>query len=660
MPLQSTSGAATYDAFGGGVAAVPNYIEDVFSTYLYTGNGGTQTITNGIDLDGEGGLVWIKNRADGTRHHELFDTARGVYKALYSNQSWAQGNDTNDLTAFNNNGFSIGSVPDINGSGNAIVSWTFRKQPKFFDVVTYTGNGSNRTISHNLGSVPGCIIVKSTSTTWSWQVYHSGLGTTGGYPDILRLDQTNAAISGSATVWSAAPTSTEFSIGTSSVVNQSGQTYVAYIFAHDAGGFGLTGLDNVISCGSFTTDGSGDATVSLGYEPQLVLMKYSSQSSDWMILDNMRGFRVTGNSSPGNSGLFPNLSNAESTSNGTISTYVDPNATGFTPIGFGPSKTVIYIAIRRGPMKVPTSGTEVFSPNIWTGTGSTQQITTGFFPDMFIGINRGAIHAKTFATDILRGLAVTLATNVTDAENSESGNTFNMTGYSNNNGNLNSGFGGGQTYVGHFFKRAPGFFDEVCYTGTGSATTFSHNLAAVPELMIVKRRDSAFAGRVYSKTIGNTKTLVLFSGSGNSEAITDTGVEWGATTPTSSVFSVGAAAATNGSGSTYVAYLFATCAGVSKVGSYTGNGSSQTINCGFTGGARFVLIKKTSGTGDWAVFDSARGIVSGNDPFLELNTTAAEQTGQDAVDTDSTGFIVNETTESLNASGGTYIFLAIA
>ena len=62
MPLQATSGAASYDAFGGGVAVVPTYIEDVFSTYLYTGNGSTQTITNGIDLAGEGGLVWIKKR----------------------------------------------------------------------------------------------------------------------------------------------------------------------------------------------------------------------------------------------------------------------------------------------------------------------------------------------------------------------------------------------------------------------------------------------------------------------------------------------------------------------------------------------------------------------------------------------------------------------
>jgi hypothetical protein len=116
-----------------------------------------------------------------------------------------------------------------------------------------------------------------------------------------------------------------------------------------------------------------------------------------------------------------------------------------------------------------------------------------------------------------------------------------------------------------------------------------------------------------------------------------------------------------GSGTTDVAYLFATCAGVSKVFSYTGNGSSQTINCGFTGGARFVLIKRTDSAGDWYVWDTARGIVSGNDPHLSLNTTAAEVTSNDTIDTDSTGFVVNQVSATnVNVSSATYIGLAIA
>jgi len=107
--------------------------------------------------------------------------------------------------------------------------------------------------------------------------------------------------------------------------------------------------------------------------------------------------------------------------------------------------------------------------------------------------------------------------------------------------------------------------------------------------------------------------------------------------------------------------LFASCPGVSKVGSYTGNGTSQTINCAFTSGARFVMIKRTDSTGDWYVWDTARGIVPANDPYLLLNSTASEVTTNDSVDADSTGFIVNQVAATnINVNAATYIYLAIA
>ena len=160
MPLQATSGAASYDAFGGGVPVVPAYIEEVFSTYLYTGNGTTQTITNGIDLSTKGGLVWIKDRV-ATPPHLLIDTIRGGNKFVSSNTTTAQ-TTTSIISAFNTTGFSLTAdtvVGDWNWSGDNYASWTFRKQPKFFDIVTYTGNATNRRISHSLGSTPGFIIV---------------------------------------------------------------------------------------------------------------------------------------------------------------------------------------------------------------------------------------------------------------------------------------------------------------------------------------------------------------------------------------------------------------------------------------------------------------------------------------------------------------------
>jgi hypothetical protein len=134
------------------------------------------------------------------------------------------------------------------------------------------------------------------------------------------------------------------------------------------------------------------------------------------------------------------------------------------------------------------------------------------------------------------------------------------------------------------------------------------------------------------------------------------------TNPTSSVFTVGTWNENNFSGSTFVAYLFATCAGVSKVGSYTGNGSTQTIDCGFgAGGARFVLIKRTDSTSGWYVYDTARGMTVLTDPYLFLHDTSAESATLGSVTTVSTGFALNSTIlAAINVSAATYIFLAIA
>jgi hypothetical protein len=209
-------------------------------------------------------------------------------------------------------------------------------------------------------------------------------------------------------------------------------------------------------------------------------------------------------------------------------------------------------------------------------------------------------------------------------------------------------------------RRAPSFFDEVCYTGNGATQNITHNLGVAPELMIVKKRSVGGTSNwaVYASPLANADAYLFLN---DTAAVNTSSVLWNSTAPTSTVFSLGGSTNINQNGETAIAYLFATCAGVSKVGSYTGNGSTQTINCGFTGGARFVLIKKSSGTGDWMVSDSARGIVSGNDPYLELNNTNAEVTGEDWLDTDSTGFVVNEVSGSnANTNGATYIFLAIA
>jgi hypothetical protein len=210
--------------------------------------------------------------------------------------------------------------------------------------------------------------------------------------------------------------------------------------------------------------------------------------------------------------------------------------------------------------------------------------------------------------------------------------------------------------IDYAFRRAPGFFDVVAYTGTGSARTVSHNLSVVPELMIVKSRAVGNNWGVWHSSFSSSEYINLNLNSAKNSAAT----VWNGV-PSTTTFSLGASTLTNSSGQTYIAYLFASAPGVSKVGSYTGTGTTLDIDCGFTAGARFVLVKRTDSTGDWFVWDTARGIVSGNDPYLLLNSTAAEVTSTDYIDPLSSGFQISSTAPAaINASGGSFIFLAIA
>jgi hypothetical protein len=653
MPLQATSGAASYDAFGGGVPVVPAYIEEVFSTYLWTGDGTTsRTITNGIDLAGKGGLVFIKNRSSGTDSWGWFDTARGVINGLSSNSTAAQLTYTG-LASTSATGFvtSAGSADYYgqNTTSTNVASWTFRKQPKFFDVVTWSGNGVNgRNISHGLGSVPGCIIVKRTDTTSDWTVYHRSLGTVNDpYSYTLFLNTTAAQNASSA--WNdSAPTSTTFQVSSGAALNASGGTYVAYLFAHNAGGFGLTGTDNVISCGSYSGSGAAGNAQTLGYEPQWVLIKRTDTADDWHLFDNMRGIATGGNDAI----LYPNGSFAEYTAGNRIAL----TATGFTFEGSNLNQsggTFIYIAIRRGPMKVPTSGNEVFYSAAFNDANTS--FSTGFVTDF--AVNKVTYYnpdqqTYTVGSNFLTPRLTNTQGMPTNGTNTES-NGY-VAGW-----DIQDGYkwanSSGYDIFGWAFKRAPSFADVVCYTGTGSATTQTHNLGVAPELIFVKKRAST-AGNwsVYNQFNGATQYLTL---NATNSVGTNSGY-WNNTSPTASVFSIGTSSEVNGSGSTYVAYLFATCAGVSKVGSYTGTGTTQTIDCGFAGSARFILIKRTNAASSWFVYDSSRGIQAGNDPYLTWNTDVVPVTNTNFVDTASTGFQVIGT--GVNVNGGTYIFLAIA
>jgi hypothetical protein len=320
---------------------------------------------------------------------------------------------------------------------------------------------------------------------------------------------------------------------------------------------------------------------------------------------------------------------------------LNTSANGFN----GSSDSYIYMAIRRGPLAEPESATDVFAVDNGNSSDSDPTFISNFPVDM-------AIRKLTTGSSGLISSRLTwqlLNTDNTNAEGTGSTLAFdNMDGYED--------FAAASTQYSWMWKRAPSYFDAVAYTGNGTAGhTVSHNLGVAPEMMWVKRRNATDIWVVYNETVGNTGFLRL----NDTNAVTTSTVAWNDTSPTATDFTLGTYAAVNTSGSTYIAYLFATLAGISKVGSYTGNGGTQNIDCGFSSGARFVLIKRTDVSEGWKVHDSVRGIVAGNDPFVELNNTNAENSSFDLLDPYSGGFAVNNYA-GWNASGGSYIFYAIA
>ena len=619
-----------------GSAAASLYVDDVFSTFLYDGNSSTQTITNGIDLSGEGGAVLLKKRSasSGT---VWTDTVRGANKHLRSDNTNSEYTESNILTAFDSDGFDMGDEGDVNQTSQTYCSWSFRKAPGFFDIVTYTGNETVRTISHSLGSVPGMVIIKEVSGSGSWEVYHRSTGN----EKTLRLNSTNGQ--GGTTAWNdTTPTSTNFTVSASTDVNQTGETYVAYIFAHDDQVFGTDSDEAIIKCGSYAGNGSSGQIIDFGFEPQWVMIKSYTRGGvgyGWTIIDMMRIrplFAEETGSEGGIHGYIPSP-------NGLHLTNGDSNVN-------ESGESYIYMAIRR-PHKPPSAATDVFAIDTYGGTSPTPPTWNSGFPvDWAFYKYSDQINEWAVGTRLMPRGKLVLNTNA--VESSDSSHVFDyMNGWLDNTGTLS-------TLYSWMFKRAPGFFDVVTWTGAStdgsSSRALTHNLDAIPELIIGKRRSFAGNWSVYSSATGINNELEL----NNNNPVAAATNMWKAA-PTSSNFTVGYGL--DGSTHTFVGYLFATLSGISKVGSYTGTGSDINVDCGFSNGARFVLVKRTDDYGNWMLFDSTRGIVSGaDDPYFQSNTSSAQKTDENHISPLNAGFTVIAASGDLNTSGASYIFLAIA
>lgn len=616
-------------------------IEDVFSTYLFTGI--ETNFQNGINLADYGGMVWFKKR----RHdpttiyadHKVFDTERGTLASLKPNLTDAEENpDTETVSAFNTNGFTCGSDSHINRYGD-IVAWTWRKQERFFDVVKYTGPGTGAayTVNHNLGSAPGLIILKKRTGSQNWGVYHRSIPT-----KYLILNEQDAA--GNGTIIDNV-TASSFRITSIGSTWSDADDYVAYLFAHNNGDgvFGPDGGEDIIKCGTYTGNGSSQE-INLGFEPQYLLIKNVDESQkDWVILDTMRGMAL--NDDPL---LFCDTSSTEDAGQGDL---IRPTPTGFlinTTFDRINKNAVdyVYMAIRRGPMAVPTDASDVFS--IDTLDASQPAYDSGHEVDFAIQ------RQVNTATDNYVSARISPYLMYTNQTAVEATSTYD---FDYRNGMSYSGPSTNANDYAWMWKRAPSFCDISMYEGNFSSNhSINHNLNAVPEMIWVKAKDySQGDWAVYHKDLGSTKFVRLNSTNGEGTSTN----YWSSTSPTESVFTVGQQNNTNNSGNNFIAYLFASISGVSKIGSYTGTGSALTVNCGFSSGARFVIIKRTDDVGDWFVFDTERGIVTGNDPYIKLNNTTV-QASSDLIDPVSSGFSVTSSLPAINTSGGSYIFYAIA
>ena len=310
---------------------------DYFNTSaVWSGDDSEHTISG---IEHQPDFTWIKGVNIGTQHY-LFDSVRGATKILISNGTNAEFTVAQTLKSWNSDGFVLGTSDDVNGSGRTYIAWNWKESATAgFDILTYEGSGSAQTISHNLGVKPDVIIVKnidSSDPPFNWRVYHSSLGA----GVALKLNGTDA-IDDDPGYWNdTEPTSSVFSVKDSGETNNSGQTYIAYLFAEKQG---------YSKFGSYTGNGNADGTfVYTGQKNAFVMIKKTSGTGNWCLFDNKRG--VNGAMIQ----LNPDVNNADNTSN-----YIDFLSNGFKCRNTASDKNAsggsyIYMAFAENPFVTST------------------------------------------------------------------------------------------------------------------------------------------------------------------------------------------------------------------------------------------------------------------------------------------------------------------
>ena len=327
---------------------------------------------------------------------------------------------------------------------------------------------------------------------------------------------------------------------------------------------------------------------------------------------------------------------------------------------------------------------DYFNTKLYTGNSTDNHAITGvnFQPDL-VWIKRRNQAANHNLFDAVRGATKTIKSNLTNAEATVADtlksfdsdgftlgddatvgevnpNTYTMASWnwlgangtaSNTDGSITSTVSANTTSG----------FSIVKYTGTGADMTVGHGLNAVPKMIIVKALDTGTdPWWVYHASLGNSAKL-RFNETNASSTTAD--YIWNQTTPTSSVFSLdGANNGSNANGNNFIAYCFADVKGFSKFGSYTGNGNADGTFC-YTGfKPAFVIMKRTDTSASWFMKDNKRDPFNPAEQTLAPDSASSEAgwgTGDD-IDLLSNGFKMKDNSTYINASGGSYIYMAFA
>jgi len=661
-----------------------------FNTVLYTGNGGTQSISS---LNFAPGLVWIKTRSN-VDGHFLFDTQRGVREALQSDSTTNQFNRTS-LTAFNSNGFTLGNYGGTNTNSYTYASWNFKaggaavantdgninsqvsvNNALGFSIVKYNGNQTaGASIGHGLDVAPSMVIMKNINRNgYGWLVYHEAVSPNAS----LTLNNTDYANTGIGYFNNTATSATTFTLGSDGFGNYNGDDYIAYCFSNKTG-FSKTG--------SYTGNG-GENIVETGFEPAFLLTKSVTTTGGWIIWDNKRT-----PSNRRNLGLFPATSAVEYAYPDTAS---GPGGPAFYANGFsfdnndsdynGNGITYSYLAIAAdGSTSSPTLANS-FATETYNGNGSNISITTGFKPDMVwmkartVAYDPGLVDSVRGKTSMLLTSSGALAQSRADLIQSYDTNGY--TWGSNNKGNAATSYVSWSwkgnriptinttgTITGLVSANQAAGFSIIKYNGATNATadadnnsgaywSLGHELGATPDLVIVKKINGAgdwYAGGAALGSTGVNGNHLVLSGTATQGA--EPNILWGGPqTFNSTTFGLGAWDIVNRNGDSYIAYCWRSIAGYSKVGTYTGTGGVNTVSMGFA--PSFGLIKRTNSTGSWRLFDTNRG----TDKSISINSSAAEyDDSSNYLDFTSTGFYfsASQANADINASGGTYVYIAI-